>query len=53
MRVMAAEQLAEFKQAFAASVVHRRLTARRAPKQLLCRLRCDKDLARGAPQDES
>jgi hypothetical protein len=25
---MAAEQLAEFKQAFAASVVHRRLTAR-------------------------
>lgn len=27
MRVMAAEQLAEFKQAFAASVVHRRLTA--------------------------
>ena len=26
---------------------------RRAPKQLLCRSKCDKDLARDAPQDES
>ena len=39
MRVMAAEQLAEFKQAFAASVVHRRLTAPQGAKAIALSLK--------------